>query len=135
MPDERPGRRAFQIYLYAVCLVTVVVVLFSAASGVYAIIRIAAPGTTSQGGEGFGFPGFISEDGGRFRGGDVNDAERDRGIASLAENGIFALAAAAIFWWHWQQSVQLRAEIAAESAGSPAASPRRRTARPRRSAE
>jgi hypothetical protein len=125
MPDERPGRRAFQIYLYAVCLVTVVVVLFSSASAVYALIRIAAPGTTAQGDD-FGFEfGFISEEGGGpVRGGDTADAERDRGVASLAENGIFALAAAAIFWWHWQQSVQLRAQIAAESS-KPSTAPRK----------
>ncbi|MEX0874427.1 MAG: hypothetical protein WD646_12700 [Actinomycetota bacterium] len=131
MPDERPGRRAFQIYLYAVCLVTVVVVLFSSASAVYALIRIAAPGTTAQGGDsGFAFPTLVDEDAPLIRSGgfDTGDAERDRGIASLAENGIFALAAAAIFWWHWQQSVRLRAEIAAESS-KPAAPTRTRTRR------
>jgi hypothetical protein len=127
MPDERPGRRAFQIYLYAVCLVTVVVVLFSSASAVYAIIRIAAPGTTAQGGDsGFAFPTLVDEDARLIKSGgyDTGDAERDRGIASLAENGIFALAAAAIFWWHWQQSVQLRAQIAAES-NKPSSAPRK----------
>jgi len=134
MPDERPGRRAFQIYIYAVCLVTVVVVLFSAASAVYAIIRIAAPGTTAQGSEGFSFPfGFVDEGGASVGSESLEDAERDRGIASLAENGIFSLLAAAIFLWHWDQGVKLRAEIAAEQKGS--SPPRRRASRSPRSAE
>jgi len=130
MPDERPGRRAFQIYLYAVCLVTVIVVLFSTASAVYGIIRIAAPGTTAQGDEGFSF-GFFEAGSSGIESGDITDTERDRGIASLAENGIFALLAAGIFWWHWDQGVKLRAEIAAEQTES--SQPRRRATRSTRS--
>lgn len=111
-PTDATVRRSYQIYLYAVCFVTVLVLVFASASAVYGLVRIAAPGTTVSGST-FGFSEF---------GGDerslrmIEDVERDAGVAQLLQSGIIALAALAAFAWHWRRAQEVRAEL--ERAGS-----------------
>ena len=98
--DSQPEvvvRRAYQIYLYAVCFVTIVVVLFAAAEAVYGLVRIIIPGTTGGG-----------TDFSTFRGA---GSERDQGVAALIRNLILGGAAAAIFVFHWKRSGEARAEL------------------------
>jgi len=85
-------RRAYQIYLYAVCFVTVLVVLFTFSEAVYSLVRIIAPGTTGPGGS-------------------LSGPERDQGVAGLIRNLILGGAALGIFAFHWARSVDAREEL------------------------
>jgi hypothetical protein len=101
-------RRAYQVYLYAVCFVAVFILLFGAATSVYGLVKIAAPETTGGFGGArvsFGDEGFRTEVGG------LREAERDRGLAQFLEGAIFAGLAFAVFRFHWQRSGQLRADL------------------------
>ena len=89
-PQDVTVRRAYQIYLYAVCFVTILVVLFACADGIYSLVRIIAPGTTGAG---------------------LSGNERDVGVAGLVRNLILGGAAAAIFAFHWGKAVEARAEL------------------------
>jgi hypothetical protein len=84
---EGPARRAYQVYVYVVCFVGVLIVLVAGSLAAFGLVRIIAPGTT----------GF---EGARF--------ERDDGIRQLATNGFLAIAAAAILRWHWLRAAALR---------------------------
>lgn len=109
MPDElRPTRHVYQVYVYAVCFVTVLILLFTAASFVYAIVRIAAPGTTAQGG--FGGLSFFRAFGDAFGSGFASEGERDRGIVQLIQSGILGIGAGALFYVHWGWANRLRTE-------------------------
>lgn len=131
-------RRAYQIYLYAVCFVAVFVLLFSTASAVYGLVRIAAPGTTG-GVSGVSFSG--GSDRGDFQASltIATDAERDRGLAQFLQGAIFGLLAFGVFRFHWQRSVEVRAElervtappppVVEEPPAPPPPAPRRRTTR------
>jgi hypothetical protein len=98
-PDfaSSPALRTYRAYLYSVCFVAILVVLFASVAAVYGLIRIVAPGTTG--------PGF---------GG--SSAERDQGIAQLVTGGLLAAAAYAVFAFHWRRADDLRTEKAAEPA-------------------
>jgi hypothetical protein len=103
MPNDSQDvtvRRAYQIYLYAVCFVTVLVALFTAAEAVYSLVRIIAPGTTAGGGS-------------------LSGSERDAGVAGLIRNVILGGAAAAIFAFHWGKSIEARAELDRATTPSP----------------
>jgi hypothetical protein len=115
MLEMRPTRRAFQIYLYTACLIAVVLFLFAAAQAVYGVVRIAIPDTTSRGSTGFSItvPGQNVSS---------SDAERDRGIAQLTQNGIMAIIAGLVFAFHWQRASAVEAEVDAERASAAAAS-------------
>lgn len=109
---ERPVRRAYHVYLYAVCLATVIVLLFSTASALFGVVRIAAPGTTSRAGTVFGFGGpFFGDDGVTVDA----DAERDAGLVQLIESGILALVAGGLFALHWTRAERLRRRMEAET--------------------
>jgi hypothetical protein len=74
--------RAYRYYLHATLLIAVLVLLFSSASAVYALIRVIGPGITAT----------------------VSDAaERREGVQQLVGGGFLALAAGAIFVFHWRK--------------------------------
>lgn len=100
-------RRAYQVYLYAVCFVTVLVVLVTAAQAAYGIVRIAAPGVTSETGD-------FGENRNLAFGFDPAEAERDRGTRDLIQNGIIAVIAGGVFAFHWRLATRLRRELEGE---------------------
>jgi hypothetical protein len=118
---EAPVRRAYQVYLYVVCFVSVLVVLFAGARALFGVVRIALPEQTAAE-NGFFFEGPFP---GEQLPGELEplefdpvDFERRRGVAELLENGILAGLAAGLFVFHWRRATRLRAELeAGESAG------------------
>jgi hypothetical protein len=121
--SEATVRRAFQIYLYAVCFVTIVVVLFAGSQAIYALVRVAAPATTAPssgesrlilrgGGSGpFDYPasGRSTAD---------TRTERNEGKLQLIQNGILLVLALGIFLFHWTRASKLRAELERSTAAS-----------------
>lgn len=110
---EAPVRRAYQIYLYAVCFVAVLVVMFGTAQALYGVVRIALPEQTSAA------EGFV---GGPFGGGfgpvgDPGEQERERGVAQLLENGLLAVLAGLVFAFHWRRAALLRDELEGSQEG------------------
>jgi hypothetical protein len=103
---EAPVRRAYQVYLYAVCFVAVLVLLFAGAQALFGIVRIALPEQT------LAEQGFIDVVDGppEF---DPIDQERKRGVADLIRNGLVAGLAAGLFAFHWRQATRLRGELEA----------------------
>jgi hypothetical protein len=94
MTDQVPQvtvRRAFQVYLYAVCFVTILIVLFTAAESVYSLVRIAAPGTTGYGG--------------------LQAIERHAGTAALIRDLIFGAFALGVFMFHWNHARAVRSDL------------------------
>ncbi len=85
---EGPARRAYHVYLYSVCFVSVLIVLVAGGLAAFALIRMIAPGTT-----GVGAPAPF---------------ERDEGIRQFATTAFLALASAAIFRFHWRRASALR---------------------------
>jgi hypothetical protein len=117
---EAPVRRAYQVYLYVVCFVSVLVLLFAGARALFGVVRIALPEQTAAEPVFFGprFPGDFREEP------DPVDFERRRGVAELLENGILAGLAAGLFAFHWRRATRLRAELeAGESDGGEATPP------------
>jgi hypothetical protein len=124
---EAPVRRAYQVYLYVVCFVSVLVVLFAGARALFGVVRIVLPEQTAA------EPGVFFE--GPFPGEqlpgelgpvqfDPVDFERRRGVAELLENGILTGLAAGLFVFHWRRAARLRAELeAGEGAGGGPAPP------------
>jgi hypothetical protein len=84
-----PIRRSYQVYLYAVCFVAVLVTLVAGALAIFGLVRIVAPGAT----------GFGSA-----------SAERRQGIVQLASSGLLALAAYVLFRIHWRRAYELGGE-------------------------
>jgi hypothetical protein len=82
-----PIRRTYQVYLYTVCFVAVLVSLIAGALAVFGIVRIVAPGVT----------GF-----------DPGSAERNQGIVQVASSGLLALVAYGLFRLHWRRASALR---------------------------
>jgi hypothetical protein len=81
-----PVRRTYTVYLYAVCLVSVLIVLGAGSAALYALVRIAFPGVTG------------------FEGGGV---ERAEGIRQLASGGFAALVGGGLFAFHWKRAQAL----------------------------
>ena len=86
--ETSPGRRTYQVYLHAVTFVSMTVLLFAAAAALYGLFRAVAPGTTDQ-----SVPTTV---------------ERGDGIAQLVATGFLAIAAYAIFAYHWHRTRTLR---------------------------
>ena len=122
---DAPVRRAYQVYLYVVCFVSVLVLLFAGARALFGVVRIALPEQTAA------EPGFFFE--GPFPGEPVPgeeslrfdpvDLERRRGVAELLENGILAGLAGGLFAFHWRRAARLRAELEAGEGGGGDAAP------------
>lgn len=129
MADEtRPARYVYQIYVYAVCFVTILILLFTVASFAYAIVRIAAPGTTAKGGfGGFSFLGSFADSFGSGGGG-----ERDRGLVQLTQSGILGIASGALFFVHWGWATRLQAAAERAERFRPSAPAKRKASRPRK---
>jgi hypothetical protein len=117
---EAPVRRAYQVYLYVVCFVSVLVLMFAGARALFGVVRIALPEQTAA------EPGFFFE--GPFPGEplpgepgpfefDPADFERRRGVAELLENGILAGLAGGLFAFHWRRAARVRAELEAGEGG------------------
>lgn len=120
---EAPVRRAYQIYLYAVCFVAVIVLLFAGAQALFGVVRLALPEQTAAE---LGYYGPYPEEQGFGPGFDPIDQERKRGVAQLLQNGIIAGLAAGLFSFHWRRARRLREELEgteprrAEDVGQPA---------------
>lgn len=78
--------RTYQAYVHAVCFVSVLIVLVAGATAAYGLFRVIAPGVTAQ---------FSSA-----------TAEREGGIVQLVTGGLSALAAYAVFAYHWRRSAR-----------------------------
>lgn len=117
---EAPVRRAYQIYLYAVCFVAVIVLLFAGAQALFGIVRIALPDQTAvqYGYFETGAPDFQTQ----F---DPVEQERKQGVVDLIQNGIVAGLAGGLFAFHWRRARRLREELegtalpTAEEVGQP----------------
>ncbi len=92
--------RAYRIYLYAACLISVLLLLFASASALYAVVRIAVPATTAKATSSISLIGGSS-------GSAREDDERDRGLAQLIQSGILALVAGGVFAFHWTRAEAL----------------------------
>ncbi len=79
--------RTYSAYLYLVCFAAMIGALVATAISVYALVKIAAPGSL----------GSLPE-------GD----ERDLAIVDLLQNGALAGLSAYIFRWHWKAAEALR---------------------------
>lgn len=106
---EAPVRRTYQVYLYAVCFVAIIVFLIGAASGLFGLVRIAFPDQTAQ-----DIPStFVSEEElsvfTPVEG--ATDPERRRGVVQFLENGILAGLAAGVFVYHWRQAGRIREDL------------------------
>lgn len=103
---EAPVRRAYQIYLYAVCFVAVIVLLFAGAQALFGVVRIVLPDQTAaeHGYFAAGVPEFETA----F---DPTEQERKQGVAQLLENGIVAGLAGGLFAFHWRRAKRLREEL------------------------
>jgi hypothetical protein len=117
---ETPVRRAYQIYLYAVCFVAVIVLLFAGALALFGVVRIAFPEqTVAEHGYFIPVPGEPSPQV------DPIDQERKQGVVDLIQNGIVAGLAGGLFAFHWQRARRLRDELegtslpSAEEVGQP----------------
>ena len=85
---EGPARRAYQVYLYTVCFVSVLTLLVAGAVAAYGLVRIIAPGTTGIG--------------------RLGSFERDEGIRQFVTGAFLTLATSAIFRFHWQRAAAFR---------------------------
>lgn len=89
--EASPAWRTYQSYVHAVCLVSVLIVLVAGATGAYGLFRLIAPGVTAQ---------FSSA-----------TAEREGGIVQLVTGGLSALAAYAVFVYHWRRSARRSPQV------------------------
>lgn len=103
---EAPVRRAYQIYLYAVCFVAVIVLLFAGAQALFGVVRLALPEQTAA------EQGFFEQGAPEFQTSfDPIEQERRQGVAQLLENGIVAGLAGGLFAFHWRRAKRLREEL------------------------
>jgi hypothetical protein len=109
---ETPVRRVYQVYLYAVCLVAVLVFLFAASLALFGLVRVALPDQTAA--EGQFLPGPVPEE--IVSTGSV-DVERKQGLAQFLNNAILSGIAGLVFRLHWRRAGTLRAGL--EEAGEP----------------
>lgn len=79
--------RTYSAYLYLVCFATVITAVVAAAVAIYALVRVAAPGSV----------GTLPD-----------DVERDVAIVDLVQFGALAGLTALIFKWHWKAAEALR---------------------------
>ena len=107
---ETPVRRAYHVYLYAVCFVATVVLLVAGTRALLGIVHIALPEQSPV----FGAPFFEDEGFG------IPAPDRSRGTAELLEGAVLAGLAGGLFALHWRRAKGLRGE----PAGPPAEPPR-----------
>ena len=86
--ETSAGRRTYQVYLHSVSFVSMTVLLFAGAAALYGLFRAIAPGTTDP-----SVPATV---------------ERGDGIAQVVTTGFLALAAYAVFAYHWHRTRTLR---------------------------
>jgi hypothetical protein len=79
--------RTYTAYLYIVCFAAVITAVVAAAVAVYALVRIAVPGSLGSA---------------------PDDVERDYAIVDLLRFGALAGLTAWIFKWHWKAAEALR---------------------------
>lgn len=80
-PNAEP-RSTYQVYLYAVCLLTILTALVTAALTVFALVRLVFPGAVGNGGEG--------------------------GSVPLITTAYLTVVASAIFLAHWRRAAAFR---------------------------
>ncbi len=76
--ETSSGKRAYAVYLYAVCFVAVLAAVGSGATAAYGLVRVIAPSAIAAG---------------------PRSLERDEGVVALVANGF--LAVGAVFALHW----------------------------------
>jgi hypothetical protein len=118
---EAPVRRTYQIYLYAVCFVSVIVLLFAGAQALFGVVRIVLPDQTAA------QHGYFAPGAPEFEAGfDPIEQERKQGVVQLVESGIITGLAGGLFAFHWLRARRLREELEgaappkAEEVGQPA---------------
>ena len=85
---EGPARRAYQVYLYTVCFVSVLTVMVAGVVTAFGLVRIIAPGATGL---------------------DVSqEFERDEGIKQFVIGTYLVAAATGIFAFHWRRASAFR---------------------------
>ena len=87
---ENPAQRTYQIYLYAVCLLSVLTALITAALSVFAVVRAIFPSISGI------------------------DARSEDGLRQLIPMGHLAVAASFIFIWHWRRAAAFRTPLPVE---------------------
>lgn len=97
---ETPVRRAYQVYLYAVCFVATVVLLVAGTRALLGIVHIALPEQSPV----YGAPYFEDE------GFDFPAPDRSRGTAELLEGVVLAGLAGGLFVLHWRRAKTLRGD-------------------------
>lgn len=113
-PAPRPVAKLYQVYLYTIALVTVLILVFSGARAVYGLVRVVVPGETAKQGPGFDMPFWSYTIGDETEvvfpdpGERLRSAERRRGLAELGGGGIFAGIALLAFRLHWRRAGRLR---------------------------
>lgn len=76
------GRSTYHVYLYAVCLLTVLTAFVTAALAVFALLNLVAPS--------------------------VVDGDSEGASSQLITTGFLAVASLWIFVWHWRRAAALR---------------------------
>ena len=104
---ETPVRRSYLVYLYAVCLVSVLILLYAGAAGLFGGVRILVPEQTVA------EQGSVTGPGNRpiEQPPDAVEQERRRGVGELIQNAIFCVLAGLLFVLHWRRAARLRREL------------------------
>ena len=112
---ETPVRRSYLVYLYAVCLLSVLIVLYAGAAGLFGGVRILVPEQTVA------EQGAVTGPGGSpiEQPADAVEQERRRGVADLAQNAVVSVLAGVVFAVHWRRATRLRGELQSTPAVGP----------------
>jgi hypothetical protein len=102
---EASVRRTYQVYLYAVCFVAVLVFLFAASLALFGLVRVALPDQTAAGQFGAVTVGAGPE---QFVPGGPAGAERTEGLAQFLNNTILSGITGLVFALHWRRAGRLR---------------------------
>lgn len=112
-PDDRPAPRTVQdrtslrsAYLYLVCLITLVMVIFAAVNGVRSAVQLVYPDPGSYGYEpAYGPDGKELVDGQEQarREEAARDSQRHQAVLGLVGSGAFLLIAGPAYLYHWRR--------------------------------
>ena len=118
------------VYLYLVCLITLVVAIFAAVSLVRSVVALAYPDPVAYGYYGY-YPPDAGPDG---KGGSIDEAERERqeqlaedaarrqALLDVVSAGTTLLIAAPVYVYHWRRvQSELPARTGQDVAGGPPA--------------
>jgi hypothetical protein len=118
------------VYLYLVCLITLVVAIFAAVSLVRSVVALAYPDPMAYGYYGYyppepgpdGKPGSIDEAEQDRQQQAAEDAARRQALLDVVSSATTLLIAAPVYVYHWRRvQSELPARTGQEAAGGPAA--------------